>query len=206
MTTNPSSWTRQVFLLSLFLGAVVAGVPAAHAGPGAPDDGCLSDSVCRGRYDKAVLLFEGGRYEAALPEFQAAYDRRQMPWLLINIGRTLHRLGRPKEALDHYERYKQAEPRPDAETQERLEKYISQAKALADTSGPQTAQPSQTTNLSAAPTGTGSEAPLYKKWWFWAAVGGGVVGVALITGIAVGASRPSGNGLPEGVTTIKVTF
>ena len=67
---------------------------------------------------------EAGRFESALPEFQAAYDRRQMPWLLINIGRTLHRLGRPREALDHYERFKAAESRPDAETVERLEKYI----------------------------------------------------------------------------------
>jgi tetratricopeptide (TPR) repeat protein len=188
----------------LFLCASVAGVRSAQAGPGAPDDGCLSDPVCRGRYDKAVSLFEGGRYEAALPEFQAAYDRRQMPWLLINIGRTLHRLGRPKEALDHYERYKQAEPRPDAETQERLEKYISQAKALADTPSMQTVQPASTSSPSSATPG--SETPLYKKWWFWAAVGGGVLGVVLITGIAVGASRPSGTGLPEGVTTVKVTF
>ena len=206
MTTNPSSWTRQVLLLALFLCASVAGVRSAQAGPGAPDDGCLSDAVCRGRYDKAVQLFEGGRFEAALPEFQAAYERRQMPWLLINIGRTLHRLGRPKEALDHYERYKQAESRPDAETQERLEKYIAQAKALADTSGTPTVQANTTPPASSPAAGSSSETPLYKKWWFWTAIGGGVLGVVLITGIAVGASRPSGTGLPEGVTTVKVTF
>ncbi len=206
MTTNLSSWTRQVLFLSLFLCASVAGLRAVHAGPGAPDDGCLSDAVCRSRYDKAVQLFEGGRYEAALPEFQSAYERRQMPWLLINIGRTLHRLGRPREALEHYERYKQAESRPDPETQERLEKYITQAKALADTSSAQTVQSSPASQPGPSTTTPSSETPLYKKWWFWAAVGGGVVGVALITGIAVGASRPSGNGLPEGVTTIKVTF
>ena len=203
MTTNPSSWTRQVLLLALFLCASVAGVRSAQAGPGAPDDGCLSDAVCRGRYDKAVQLFEGGRFEAALPEFQAAYDRRQMPWLLINIGRTLHRLGRPKEALDHYERYKQAESRPDAETQERLEKYIAQAKALADTTPP---PPSTGSNPTPGTPVSSSETPLYKKWWFWTAIGGGVVVIAVVAGAAAAASRPSGNGLPDGVTTVKVTF
>lgn len=205
MTTNPSSWTRQVLLFALFLCASVADLRTAQAGPGAPDDGCLSDAVCRGRYDKAVQLFEGGRFEAALPEFQAAYERRQMSWLLINIGRTLHRLGRPKEALDHYERYKQAESRPDAETQERLEKYIAQAKALAETSSPTAGQ--STPNPSTSPTsGPVSDTPIYKKWWFWTAIGGGVLAVAVITGAAVGASRPSGTGLPEGVMTVKVTF
>lgn len=206
MTTNLSSWTRQVLFLSLFLCASVAGLRAVHAGPGAPDDGCLSDAVCRSRYDKAVQLFEGGRYEAALPEFQSAYERRQMPWLLINIGRTLHRLGRPREALDHYERFKAAESRPDADTVDRLEKYIAQAKALAETTpNPPSPQPSATASTTPS-TPAASETPIYKKWWFWTAIGGGVVVVAVIAGAAAGASRPSGNGLPDGVTTVKVTF
>lgn len=128
-----------------------------------------------------------------------------MPWLLINIGRTLHRLGRPREALDHYERFKQAESRPDAETQARLEKYITQAKALAETSSPTVGQP--TPSPSPSPTTVPvSDTPIYKKWWFWTAIGGGVLAVAVITGAAVGASRPSGTGLPEGVMTVKVTF
>jgi tetratricopeptide (TPR) repeat protein len=206
MKTNRSSWTSSALVLAFFLCASAIGLSSAAAGPGAPDDGCLSDRDCRTHYDKAVALFEAGRFEAALPEFQAAYDRRQMPWLLINIGRTLHRLGRPREALDHYERFKAAESRPDAETTERLEKYIAQAKALAETNptpiGVQPAATPGTTPTAAA----GSETPLYKKWWFWTAIGGGVVLVAVIAGAAAGASRPSGNGLPDGVMTVKVTF
>ena len=182
------------------------GLSTAWAGPGAPDDGCLSDRECRGHYDKAVGLFEAGRFESALPEFQAAYDRRQMPWLLINIGRTLHRLGRPREALDHYERFKAAESRPDAETVERLEKYIAQAKALADTTPPPPSTGSNPTPGTPAAPVSSSETPLYKKWWFWTAIGGGVVVIAVVAGAAAAASRPSGTGLPEGVTTVKVTF
>jgi tetratricopeptide (TPR) repeat protein len=175
----------------------------------APDDGCLTDSSCRGHYDQAVKLFEGGRFEAALPEFQGAYERRQMPWLLINIGRTLHRLGRPREALEYYDRYRAAETKPDAETQERLEKYTAQAKALADTT-PTTATPPAVTP--APDSGSSSSAPpaeskpLYKKWWFWTAIGGGVAAVVII-GVAVGvASRNSSAGLPSGVPAVTFTF
>lgn len=107
----------------------------AQAVPLPADDGCLNDGVCRSHYEQAVKQFESGRYELALGSFQAAYQRRQMPWLLINLGRTLHRLGRPREALQYYDRYRQAEARPDPETAARLEKYTAQAKTLVDTAG-----------------------------------------------------------------------
>lgn len=201
-------WTRKTLLLCISTVCVLvfADVQSAAAGPMAPDDGCLTDTICRARYDQAVRLFEGGRFETALPEFQAAYDRRQMPWLLINIGRTLHRLGRPREALDFYERYKQAETKPDAETQDRLDKYIAQAKALADStvapSNPPTANPGGT----AQPNGSKESTPVYKKWWFWTAIGGGVALVVII-GAAAGASAAHGpTQIPGDVMTYKPTF
>ena len=169
----------------------------------APDDGCLTDNECQGHYSKALKFFEDGRFEAALPEFQAAYQRRQMPWLLINIGRTLHRLGRSREALEHYERYKQAETKPDPETQERLEKYIVQARVLTENTSPTAGGTPPTSEV--AP-GTNSPKPLYKKWWFWTAIGGGVVAIVII-GAAVGASSSShSGGLPSGVPTVSFGF
>lgn len=195
-------------------------LPRAHAGPISADDGCLNDMTCKTHYERAVKFFEEGRFESALPEFQAAYARRQMPWLLINMGRTLHRLGRPREALDHYERYKLAESRPDAETQATLEKYIAQARALADLPGGSPAQtpvavvaatpppdkPEGTPVAAETPRSPSStETPIYKKWWFWTAVGG-AAGVILITGIAVGASRNRGDGLPDGLMKVKFAF
>jgi hypothetical protein len=135
-----------------------------------------------------------------------------MPWLLINIGRTLHRLGRPREALDFYERYKQAESKPDAETQERLDKYVAQAKALAETT-PATdpvAPPPPDSNANKPPS---EEKPIYKKWWFWTAIGGGVLAVVVIGAAAGVAARGSGSTttvpaqtLPEGVQRVMFTF
>lgn len=212
---NPPEWAR---LLILFGVVLLLGVSPAQAGPNAPDDGCLNDTVCRNHYGQGVKLFEVGRFEAALPEFQAAYERRQMPWLLINLGRTLHRLGRAREALDYYQRFKQAESKPDAETLDRVEKYIAQAQALASTPPPTeggatppnpptagTEPPQDPTKLPGGePAKESPPTPLYKKWWLWTAVGGGVLAVVVI-GVAAGvASRNSG--LPDGVTKLTFTF
>lgn len=204
----------------------------------APDDGCLNDVACRQSYDQAVQLFEGGRFEAALGAFQTAYGRRQMPWLLINIGRTLHRLGRPAEALAYYDRYRQAEAKPDPGTAARLKKYTAQAQALVDTANQQSASPpppdddagndlagapppsgnptaqagtpatatagsasGPTPGSASSPSPVGEAQPIYKKWWFWAAVGGGV---AVLVGVGVGVGVAAGNSssLPSGVPTI----
>ena len=214
---------RRFRLCGVALFVVLLAVPAsAFAGPQAPDDGCLTDFACRTSYDQAVVLFEGGRFEAALPKFQAAYARRQMPWLLINIGRTLHRLGRPKEALEYYERYKLAESKPDAETQERLEKYIVQAKALSDSPGSSPAPPGDTVQTpppSTTPPPANSDppkegTPIYKKWWFWTAIGGGALAIIII-GAAAGAAANRANTpgntipmktLPDGVMTVTFGF
>lgn len=221
-------------LSSLFVLSWLSFLSTAQAGPTSPDDGCLNDSVCRGHYEQAVRQFESGRYEGALASFQAAYQRRQMPWLLINLGRTLHRLGRPRDALQYYDRFRQAETRPDAETAARLEKYTAQARTLVDTAGsplpaagdddpkgevgtvptassnpPAKPAPDPTVNAGAGTTTTTtapsqpaeSGRPIYKKWWFWALVGGGAL---LVVGVGVGAgvAASGSSSLPAGVPTI----
>ena len=222
-TTGPrSSIKKQASWAAVWAIGLLLLSARAWAGPQNPDDGCLKDERCSGHYNKAVTAFEEGRFEAALPEFQAAYTQRQMPWLLINIGRTLHRLGRPKDALAQYERYKQAESKSDPETMERLEKYIAQSKALLESSPPppdpkpdppptlvpnklpdqngQNGQNGQTTDTASK--------PIYKKWWFWTIIGG-VVAAGVITGVAVGVS--SGNSvapdpIPDGVMVYRPNF
>jgi len=198
------AWLYVCVFWALLCAAGAGGAQAQPASsPTAPDDGCLTDPECRERYDQAVSLFESGRFETALPEFQAAYKRRQMPWLLINIGRTLHRLGRPKEALDYYDRYKMAESRPDPQTQDRLSKYVAQARALADSmpevTPAQAAKPQP--QLQTPPPA--EKQPVYKKWWFWTALGGGVA-AAIIIGVTVGAANRSI--LPDDAPIYRPTF
>ena len=103
-----------------------------------PNDACIKDERCKEHHDKAVNYYNQQYYEEALSEFQAAYAARQMPLLLINIGRTLQKLGRPKEAISYYERFQQAESKPDPAVQAKVTDYLSQARALVGTEPAQT--------------------------------------------------------------------
>ena len=189
---NLALWTRRLALSAVLL---TIGSPSSASAetdntalsqspaPKKKDDGCLRDNVCRTAYQKALALYDEGRYEEALAGFQGAYARRQMPWLLLNIGRTVQRLGRPKEAIGYYERYKKADPNIDPETERRVNKYIEQAQALLEQTPP-SPQPLNLTPPPPTPVDTPQVAtPIYKKWWFWTIIGvvvaGGAVGAAV---------------------------
>ncbi len=119
-------WPIAIFAL---LGALcLSGRPALAV----PEDACIKDEKCKEHYTKGVKLYKEELFDDALTEFQTAYAARQMPLLLVNIGRTMQKLGRPKEALSHYERFLRAEPKIDPDTKKRVEDYIVQVKALID--------------------------------------------------------------------------
>ncbi len=200
MRSSRALWTKKLVRISVFL-LLVVGVSPWQAGPVSAwaqnkQDGCLKDVVCHDHYYKALKLYDDGKYADALPEFQAAYQRRQMPWLMLNVGRTMQRLGRPQEAIDYYERYKKAELNMEPATLERVNKYIEQAQALIDKPAGETPNPPNLTvkdpGPANPPTGTGTQLvltpgqegppppkPVYKKWWFWT-----IIGVAVAGGIA----------------------
>ncbi len=180
--------TRSLLLPVLI--AVLLGLAESPARAIALDDGCINDPVCRQHYDTALELFQDGRYEAALSEFQAGYAQRQMPWLLVNIGRTLHRLGRLKEAIAHYERYQQSDLGTDPETSQKAREYLAQARLLL-AQAPKAGSADSATAASGQP----ESVPRYKKWWFWTAIGGGVAVVAIV-GIGLGVGLKSEPSLP----------
>lgn len=198
---------RWVMLLVLFLALGTKAQAAPPTAAQASDDPCLKEAECRDHYQRAVGLYESGRYEAALPEFQAAYQSRQMPWLLINIGRTLHRLGRLDEAITFYNRYEQASPNDDPETTKKVREYKAQAEVLLSAKGSTaTVPPTAPDPVPSGPVATAPDTrPLYKKWWFWTAIGGGAA-VILITGIAVGVSVNSRAPIPDDAVVYKPAF
>lgn len=217
------AWIRWV--VSLLLTCTLLGrSQAAPGGAGASDDPCIKDSACREHYQRAIGLYESGRYEAALPEFQSAHESRQVPWLLINIGRTLHRLGRLDEAITFYNRYEQAAINDDPETVKKVREYKAQAEVLLSAKGAATgANPDQSAGPPDATAGTGTakspdltakpadpappkeQKPVYKKWWFWTAIGGGVAVIAII-GIAAGVAANSRAPIPGDAVVYTPTF
>jgi len=128
------------FALTVAAGALASPVwaqapaPAVTPAKVASEDACTKDDVCREHYNKAIQFYKQEYFEEALPEFKAAYDARQMSVLLINIGRTLQKLGRPREALAYYDRFQKAESRPDPDTAKRVQQYIGECRALVDES------------------------------------------------------------------------
>ncbi len=126
----------------LLCGSAVSLPAFAQSSGVAAEDACTKDDNCREHYAKAVQLYKQEYFEDALTEFKAAYDARQMPLLLVNIGRTMQKLGRPREAVAYYERFQKAESRPDPDTAKRVQQYLEECRALIDDSPAGSGRPS----------------------------------------------------------------
>lgn len=86
----------------------------------------------RQHYESALRLYDGGQFEGAIKEFQAAYALKQLPRLLLNIGQAHRKLGHARDALGFYEFYLRVEPNPKPEIKAELTTYITQTRALLD--------------------------------------------------------------------------
>jgi hypothetical protein len=89
-----------------------------------------TDEEFQRHYRAAIDLFLSERYPEALKEFQAAYEVRQLPRLLINIGTAHRKLGHAREAIEAYQAYLRIEPHPEPEVQAKLKQCLEQAHAL----------------------------------------------------------------------------
>lgn len=205
--------TRRVLIaLLLVLGLNALASPTAVAAPNPSDEGCNQDDECRGHFINAKALYKQQDYTNALQEFQTAYKRRQTPILLANIGRTLHKLGRPKEALDYYRQCQEA-AQTDLDLQEKLKTYIAESKALLESAAPPpVAEPSEPapSPLVAPVRPVDMPKPVYKKGWFWAVIGvsAAVVIGGVVTGVVLGtrAQTLGDTPLDPNVTVIRPMF
>lgn len=120
----------------LFLGGTLALVLSAcplargqQSDPAESDttDPCLSDSLCRAHFARARKLSKSEDFEGALAAYQSAYRRKEVPWLLINLGRTLQKLGRAKEAIPYFQQYLALANGTTAELQDKARQYLKDA-------------------------------------------------------------------------------
>lgn len=79
-----------------------------------------TDQQARTHFESGRLYFERGQYEAALREFEAAYELSHRAALLYNIVLTNERLARYGEAADRLEQYLREDTSIDAEQRETL--------------------------------------------------------------------------------------
>lgn len=149
----------------------MASSAAAQPADGAPTE----DRAARARFSAGVAFYDAGRFEEALPEFEAAWRLSHRPQMLVNIASAAEgalRFGRAVEALEEYLRLvPAAEDRPAVEA-----RLVRDRRAAERLRGGE-----HTSDAAGEPRSGGSSLPLVG----WVTLGaGGALGVAaLITGL-----------------------
>lgn len=196
----------------LLIGSLLMGVLAAPASAAAdsPPPDCSDDPACLTLKEQAAERSKSGDLPAALRLYQLAYEVRADPRLLFNIARVLHRQGQVTEAMTNYRRFIDA-PLDDAAQKKKAQEYLGQIQA---TNPPTTSAGSiNLPTASVTPSSISShpvvgdvsaKKPVYKKWWFWTALGGGALAITAI-GLGVGLSKRQAS-VSTDINTYEPTF
>jgi tetratricopeptide (TPR) repeat protein len=177
---------RVLFGFTVFAvsGALVVSIPSqGHGEPRSP----AAAAEARARYEAGVAAYEQGHFDQAIRAFERAHELDPAPILLFNIAQSYRKKGDPQQALLHYRRYLQADPRaPDrakvVSRIEELEGQLASAPAVAASPALSPVRPTAATPdpaapfiAAAGPTPRTGERPLYRRPWFWGAMAGVVI-------------------------------
>jgi hypothetical protein len=183
------------------LGQVVCQVGATFAlsepAQGLPRrDAASDDRRARRNFEAGKKAFDNQRYARALNSFEHAYSLSPRPLMLYNIAKTEDMLGKRVEARGHYRLFLRSVPGTPlrAEVQQRIAQIDAEV-------GPDASQPGAPEQAAQAaffaqqassvdPAVGSAPAPVrservYKKWWFWTAVGG-VLAAGITAGVLAG--------------------
>ncbi len=167
----------------------------------------------REHYAKGKRLYDLGRFADAAREYEAAYQAKDDPALLFNLGQAHRLAGNYPQALLAYKAYLRNVPA--APNRREVEARINEMQAIVDeqtrtnqrppqgtmepkpldtspsTSAPPPATspppaPESSTTLTASAPPPAETTPGYKKWWLWTAVGVVAVGVGVGLGVGLG--------------------
>jgi len=144
----PATWFRWLSLGTLLTCAPVLLESRAHAADAAA-------TTAREHYERGTKLYDIGKYEEAIKEFEAAYEAKSDPALLYNLAQSHRLAGHSSEALQLYRNYLRYVPhaanRVDIEERiKTLEKTV--AERSSTTTPPATTTPAATTPATTATT------------------------------------------------------
>jgi tetratricopeptide (TPR) repeat protein len=174
----------RLILLCLFLFAPVP----AHA-----DDDI---NAARDHYQRGKRAYDVGRFEEAAREYERAYQLKDDPALLYNLGQAHRLANHPSQALIAYKAYLRNVPETPYRSE--VEARIRELQALVDAQAHQQQQKPLTLKEGMRPATTltatharQTDRPLYKRGWLWGTVvGGAVVVVGAITlGVVLGSPK-----------------
>jgi tetratricopeptide (TPR) repeat protein len=157
----------------------------------------------RAHFDRATALYDVGRFADAAREYEAAYELKNDPALLFNLGQAYRYAENYSKAIFAYRGYLRRVP--DADNRSEVEGYIAKSQLALQRQNdspaverPKTAAPSA--NIVApvpvllaksqpAATPPPRRTPAYKKWWVWTVVGVVVAGAAVGVGLGLTMNR-----------------
>jgi hypothetical protein len=160
-------------------------------------------------FDKGQKLYNLGKFDEALVQYEKAYDEAELPEILFNIAQCHRNLKHYDLAIFTFRKY--LREKPDADNRDAVEKLIDEleeAKRREEAKNPPqrlppVPRPGESTTGPTHPPGTGPvgpggpgrpapSPPIYERWWFWtgiAVVAGGVTAGVLFL--------PGGGGVPD---------
>jgi tetratricopeptide (TPR) repeat protein len=186
--------------VSILLVLLVAIPSLAGAQDNSATDRPDAEQKAREHYAQGEAAFKAGQYDQALAEFEAGFATLPRPKFLLNIGHTERKRGQLFKARAAYKKYLLMEP--DSKFSDNVTAVIAELdSAIADDSraeaartpapvavpilkgasaprAAETATPMlalESPGPVASPDGAGSP-PIYRRPWFWVAVGAVVVG------------------------------
>lgn len=173
--------------VAVALVATLAAQPAhADNGKGKQDHALV---VAKRHFYRGQRLFDLRRFKQALAEYEKAYEAKQLPAFLFNIGQCYYNLGDFESALFSYRRFLKLSP--NTPKRRAVEKLIVKLELELEESR-KAARKKQNGGIEPIPVVRKRRArPVYKKWWFW--TGLAVVGAASAAAIV---AATSGSGLP----------
>jgi tetratricopeptide (TPR) repeat protein len=165
-----------------------------------------SKAQARQHFEKGKNLYDAGDFAPALAEFKEAFNLKDDPAFLFNMGQCHAKLGNDAAALHAYKSYLRR--KPDAPNRAQVETRIAELEERQRKSdGARPTEPAEPTPAvtspviapsipapaaspgldltSSSPSGQSVSTPIYKTWWFWTGVGvvvaGGVAAAILLS-------------------------
>ena len=180
-----SSISTRAALTVALLGSLGSAASIAAAPVGAkpaPRAESTLDPQAEELYRRGVAQYRAEQYSDAVVSFEAAYRISQAPRLLYNLATTHRKLGHLQDAIDFFDEYLKRQPAIEPDRRSTVEGYLAELRAQLQA---QTTTPRVTASPQPLPPPPQNE-PLYRKWWFWTAVGGAAVLTGVGIGLAVG--------------------
>src|SRR5262245_50230924 len=162
----------------------------AEAVPSSPQEAEMQSQRALGH-----RLFRLGRYEEAVAAFRRAYEVKADARLLFDIAECYREVGAVDQALFYYDRYLAGWP--DAFDRAEVEDKVADLESKRGSPAPHAGIAARRRHpvITMEPLSSKPRPPPrpWQRWWFWTAVGVGVLG-AIAASVAL--TSPSGSSIP----------